>query len=157
MKECPIGLICKQFDCRPQICHDYAAPIDLPYEIWSSDGYYPKGALVCQLPEFEEYPDCEESDWVLYNRAEHNFRIDRIRIEMEAEGWGGLCELPYFYDLENCCLFVDTDYSRTYGFARAIPFALHFRPSAQEMERDLEPDGFCGTLLLWDEYYEFDM
>lgn len=175
-EECPIGLICEHFDCHPKVCRDYAAPIDLPYEIWLDDGYYPKGAFICQLPEFEDYPDREETDWVLYNRAERNFRIARIRAEMEAEGWGGICELPYSYNASMQALVVhsecflegedlgfdpaevDVKGCIKGGFIRALPLDLHFIPTREAIQMHLDTDGFCySSFLIWDEYYEFDM
>lgn len=156
-EECPIGLICEHFDCRPKVCWDSAAPIDLPYEIRLSYDDYPNGVFVCQLPELEKYPNREESDWVLYHRGERNFRIARIRAEMEAEGWGGFCELPYFYDGEQRALVVTADLENPYkGFLQAVPLDFYLRPQPDEIERDLKPDGFCHQLI-WDEYDEYAM
>ncbi len=174
MKNCPIGLICEHFDCRPQICNDYANPVELPYQVWSEDGIYPQGTLVCQLPELRDDWDWKEPEYVSINRSHYNVYTDRIRALLQAEGWGGHCELPYSYDapkkalLVNCTyLLKDTDLDldtgvndcnpTVRGFAPALPIDLHFAPRPEEIERDLEPDGFCGRLLLWDDYYEFDM
>lgn len=176
-EECPIGLICEYFDgCSQQTCYDYAAPIVLPYRICDSDDLYREGTFVCQLPEFEEDPDCDESEVALTNRYERNLWIARIRAEMEAEGWGGICELPYSYNASMQALVVhsecflegedlgfdpaevDVKGCIKGGFIRALPLDLHFIPTREAIQMHLDTDGFCySSFLIWDEYYEFDM
>jgi hypothetical protein len=69
-------------------------------------------------------------------------------------------ETPYFYNEEKRALVVTVNVSdgelEHSGFNSALPLDLHFRPSKEEIERNLEPDGFY-TFPIWDEYYEFDM
>lgn len=112
--DCPIGLICEYFECRPQVCANYARAVPLPFYFWDIDNYlYLKGALISCLPDFEEDPEIEDSDlpdedygsWqfehpdlFLDERENYNAWIERVRQSMREGGWHGSCDLPYRFN-----------------------------------------------------------
>lgn len=175
---CPIGLICEYFECRRDVCADYAKPIPLPYKFCDVyDRNYPKGTLISFLPECDEHLDFDEPEYVAANRDEYNERVERVRRMMAEGGWHGFSELPYKFDEELKALVVthehllkgtellsdlgengDLLFHGTRGFCAALPINDPVVPHPDNYFSDIEADGFCRFLLLWDtDFYEDEM
>ncbi len=175
---CPIGLICEYFECRRDVCAEYAAPIPLPYKFCDRhETNYPIGTLISFLPECDERFDFDEPEYVATIRDEYNERVERIRRMMNEGGWHGFSELPYKFDEELKALVVQHEhllkgteleadlgeyrglpYYGDRGFCAALPINDPVVPQPDNYFSDIEADGFCRQLLLWDtDFYEDEM
>lgn len=176
--ECPIGLICEYFECRPSLCADYAAPVPLPFIFWELDGWgYPKGTLICDLPQYQEDEyEPDEPEHMIIARDNYNAQVERIRRFMIEGGWHGYCDLPYKYDAKSQALVVvwehllrgdDLEFDKEgkidflnyedRGFLTALPLDDPFIPKPERYQWDIQKDGFCYNYLIWSRHLYEDL
>ncbi|WP_375494695.1 hypothetical protein [uncultured Nostoc sp.] len=91
MTDCPIGLICSDFECDRTFCNFLAQPWTLPFFI--NPGWIPGVNLLVTVldydPDFPEY----ENEIEAYERD--NSLVSRIRDEIWLVGWWKAVDLPY--------------------------------------------------------------
>ncbi|MEH2467495.1 hypothetical protein [Nostoc sp.] len=172
MKDCPIGLICGDFECnRDGYCQDLADPWPLPYDIDPS--WMPGVGLLVTLPAYDWY--CPNIEHMIIQNERYNRWVGRVREDYWLGGWWGATDLPYQSHPEGGILVIyhlkldeEITFSRPWRylpnisydcspthweeFMPAVPIDGYLHPLS---DRHIESDGFCcDWLLLWAHDFE---
>ncbi|MEH2050069.1 hypothetical protein [Nostoc sp.] len=91
MKDCPIGLVCSDFECDRRYCQDLAEPWPLPYYL---NPCWMKGVgLLVVLPSHDW--DCPNIEHMITENERYNNWVQRVRDDYWLGGWWNAVDLPY--------------------------------------------------------------
>ncbi|MEH2005890.1 hypothetical protein [Nostoc sp.] len=150
MKDCPIGLICEDFDCdafgRSSYCQRLAAAWPLPYRIVPASIWFPmahSSHLLVKIPEFSDVPVDS---------------LDIIKTEVWAAGFFDSIKLPYQAHPEGGLLVVEW-LSLTAEITFICPLVYRFHEHLNCWLNDSpdiwEGDKFMPALPLPEDEYEY--
>jgi hypothetical protein len=172
MSDCPIGLNCKDFECRRSYCQNLADPWPVPY--FTYPGWLPGVSLLTTIPQFDY--DCPNVEHLIIANEEYNRWVDNVRQELWLGGWWQAVDLPYELHLDGGLLVIHhlkldeevtfvspwrLDLENKYNcspthweeFMPPVPLDGYRTPFTSDY---IEPDGFCRDwLLLWPSDFEW--
>ncbi|MEH2357518.1 hypothetical protein [Nostoc sp.] len=88
MSECPIGLICSDFECDRAFCNFLAQPWPLPYRIVPPSFWLPMAHLLVKIPQLGDVPVRSLS--VIETEIWNAGFFDPIKLPYQAHPEGGL-------------------------------------------------------------------
>ncbi|MEH2384169.1 MAG: hypothetical protein V7K27_35670 [Nostoc sp.] len=91
MRDCPIGLICSDFECNRRYCENLADPWPLPYYL--NPRWMPGVGLLVIVPSHEW--DCTTEEHLIAQNEEYNNWVTSVRNEMWMGGFWYAIDLPY--------------------------------------------------------------
>ncbi|OYD90578.1 hypothetical protein CDG76_30610 [Nostoc sp. 'Peltigera membranacea cyanobiont' 210A] len=98
MSECPIGLICSDFECdrriRRTLCFNLAKPWPLPYCCFVIDPEWRENnGFLVEMPSYAEHDSCKEED--IEDTERYNHWVESVRHGFYEGGWWEAIKLPY--------------------------------------------------------------